>query len=784
MLYPDNFNELIGFNKIKDEIKKLCLTEQGQQLVDHLKHSDNIKTIQREIEGTSELKNILVLGYNIPIYYFSSIEPILNKAKIIGGFAEVEELHNLKNFIDIYNKCWTFIKTFIDFEIPTLNNLIPSTEITPHLYTALDKTLDASGEVKSNASSELMRINQEKLTKESALRSKINDIHASYTKQGYIGEDMSPTIRSGRAVIPVKAEYKRVVNGMIHDESSTGQTTFIEPEQVVQINNDLTELYYRERREIMRILTELTDLVKQNSLALYNASAFLETIDFIRAKAKFAIKTKGNAPLVSQNTKIDIKEAKHPLLALQMGNKVIANNFHFDEQNRVLLISGPNAGGKSVALKTLGLIQYMLQCGLLVPVKETSEFILFKDFFADIGDNQSLEDDLSTYSAHLSNMSHLLDNGTPKTLVLIDEFGTGTEPEYGGAIAETILEEILNTKAYGLITTHYANLKAFAQINSGIQNGAMGYDIENLRPLYQLSIGEPGRSYALEIAQSKGFRDDILDRAKSKIGGSHVSFDTLVKEVEQERLKLKHLTSSLESKESTLSSSINELKDERKKLKTDRKEIIENAKEAGRNIIQGSNKLIEKAVRDIKENKASKEVIKKAKGKIDHQSKLLKSKSTASKTVEKNLQIGDFVRIKGQSSTAEITALDLSFAEVSSGILKMKVPLNKLEKVGKQPSKRSTGSNIAQQLINKRSLFASKIDVRGDRTEEALPKVTAFVDEALLMGEQELQILHGKGSGILKEMIRQHLNGMRGIEKMEDAHIDHGGSGITIVHLA
>lgn len=784
MLYPNNFNELIGFNKIKEEIKKLCLTEQAQELVDNLKYSDSIDIIQREINETNEVKNIIELGYNIPIHHFSSIEPVLNKSKITGGFAEVEELHGLKGFIDIYNKSWTFIRTFIDFEIPSLNNLIPTTEITPHLYSALDRTLDAGGEVKSNASPELMRIHQEKLAKESSLRSKINELHESYTAQGFIGDDMAPTIRNGRAVIPVKAEYKRVVNGMIHDESSTGQTTFIEPEQVVQINNDLTELYYKERREIMRILTELTDLVKQNALALYNASVFLENLDFIRAKAKFAIKIKANAPVLTKGSTIEIKDARHPLLALTMGGKVIANNFYFDDANRILLISGPNAGGKSVSLKTLGLVQYMLQCGLLVPVKETSEFMLFKDFFADIGDNQSLEDDLSTYSAHLSNMSHLLEKGTPKTLVLIDEFGTGTEPEYGGAIAETILEEILETKAYGLITTHYANLKAFAQNNNGIQNGAMGYDIGNLKPLYQLSIGEPGRSYALEIAQSKGFRNDILERAKSKIGGSHVSFDTLVKEVEQERLKLKKLTSSLESKEATLSTSINELKDERKKLKQDRKEIIENAKEAGRNIIQGSNKLIEKAVRDIKEKKASSDAIKKAKGKIEHQSKLLKSKSKGPKVVDTNFQVGDFVRIKGQSSTAEITALDDKSAEITSGILKMKVQLSRLEKVGKKVKTTSSGSNVAQQLINKRSHFSSKIDVRGDRTEEALSKVTAFVDEALILGEKELQILHGKGNGILKEMIRQHLKGMRGIEKMEDAHIDHGGSGITIIHLS
>ena len=439
MLYPHNFNELIGFNKIKEEIKQLCLTEQAQQLVDQLKYSDDIKVIQKEIDETNELKNITALGYSIPIHHFSPVESVLNKAKIVGGFAEVDELHGLKSFIDIYNKCWTFIKTFIDFEIPRLNNLIPITEISPHLYKSLDRTLDINGEVKSNASPELMRIHQEKLAKESSLRSKINDLHESFTKQGYVGEDMSPTIRNGRAVIPVKAEYKRVVNGMIHDESSTGQTSFIEPEQVVQINNDLTELYYKERREIMRILTELTDLVKQNSLALYNASIFLETIDFIRAKAKFALKINANAPVITENSKVDIQEAKHPLLALSMKQQVIANNFHFDEKHRVLLISGPNAGGKSVALKTLGLVQYMLQCGLLVPVKETSEFILFSAFFADIGDNQSLEDDLSTYSAHLSNMSYLLDKGTPKTLVLIDEFGTGTEPEYGGAIAETIL---------------------------------------------------------------------------------------------------------------------------------------------------------------------------------------------------------------------------------------------------------------------------------------------------------------------------------------------------------
>jgi DNA mismatch repair protein MutS2 len=784
MLYPKNLTTLLGFEKIREAIIKKCISEEGRILVEKLKFSKNPKAIQLWLNETDEMKKIIDLGYSFPLYTFYQIQETLDKARIIGGFVEMDELFALKNFLEIYDKCSSFITKFIDFDIPHLNNLLPEQQVNPSLFRNLDNVFEPNGDLKSNASPELRKIRQEQLAKESSLRKKMGSLHEQFSSQGYISDDLAPTIRNGRACVAVKAEYKRVVKGMIHDESSTGQTTYIEPEQVVMINNELTELHYRERREIMRILTELTDSVRQNSHELKLGGSFLAYLDLIRSKALFAQDLKAIKPTINQQDKIEIKQAKHPLLLLNPTehHKVVANDLIFDLDTRLLLISGPNAGGKSVTLKTFGLLQYMLQSGLLVPVAEESSFKTFDQLFADIGDQQSLEDDLSTYSAHLTNMKHFLTHANNKTLVLIDEFGTGTEPEYGGAIAETILENIVETGAYGLITTHYANLKVYAQNTNGIQNGAMMYDIRSLTPLYQMVLGEPGRSYALEIAQSIGLQSHIIEKAQDKIGGSHVSFDALVKEVEIERLKLEELTTSLTLKEASLIKKLAKIDVDQQHLKDNRKTIIEEAKEAGRNIIQGSNRLIEKTVRDIKENKASKESIKNAHQKVDHQKKLLTPKKKKEPVSNIILKKGDFVRMIGMSSVAEILKIDGNNAEISSGILKMRVKLTQLEKVGEKP-KSGKGSNISQQLINKRSTFKAYLDVRGKRTEEAIDLVTKFVDEGLILGESELQILHGKGNGILRTMIRQHLKGMRGIATMVDAHIEHGGAGITVVTL-
>ncbi len=785
MLYPDNLTSLLGFEKIREAVHKKCVSEQGRDLVQKLTFSQNKTKIQLWLDETDEMKKIMDLGYSFPLYSFYQIQDTLNKARISGSFVEMDELFALKNFLDIYEKCWAFIVKFIDFELPYLKNTLPQQQVNASLFQNLERVFESNGDLKANASPELRKIRQEQLAKESSLRKQMSSLHEKFSAQGYISDDLAPTIRNGRACVAVKAEYKRTVKGMIHDESSTGQTTYIEPEQVVLINNELTELHYRERREIIRILTELTQLVHQNTNELKQGAYFLAYLDMVRAKALFAQDLNAIKPVIDENNKVSILEAKHPLLLLHPTehHKVVANDFIFDLDTRLLLISGPNAGGKSVALKTFGLLQYMLQSGLLVPVNEESSFKIFDQLFADIGDQQSLEDDLSTYSAHLTNMKHFLSYANKKTLVLIDEFGTGTEPEYGGAIAETILEEIVQTGAFGLITTHYANLKVYAQNTNGIQNGAMLYNIRSLTPLYQMVLGEPGRSYALEIAQSIGLQNNIIEKAQAKIGGSHVSFDALVKEVEIERLKLEELTTSLVIKEANLKKKLAKVDEDQQKLKENRKEIIEDAKEAGRNIIKGSNRLIEKTVRDIKENKASSESIKNAHQKVNHQKKLLTAKEKKEPISTVILRVGDYVRMIGMSSVAEILKIDGTKAEISSGILKMRVKLSQLEKVGQKP-KNTNESNVSQQLINKRSKFSAYLDVRGKRTEETLSIVTRFVDEALVLGEDELQILHGKGDGILKKMIRMHLKGMRGIATMEDAPIDNGGSGITIVTLA
>jgi len=785
MLYPKKLTSLLGFEKIREAIANKCVSEEGRILVDKLELSINPQKIQSLLNETEEMKKIMDSGYSFPLYTFYQIQSTIDRARIVGGFVEMDELFALKNFIEIYDKCLSFIKKFIDFDIPHLTELLPQQEVNTSLFRNLDNVFEPNGDFRTNASPELRKIRQEQLAKESSLRKKMSSLHDQFSNQGYISDDLAPTIRNGRACVAVKAEYKRVVKGMIHDESSTGQTTYIEPEQVVLINNELTELHYRERREIIRILTELTDGIRENIHELKIASCFLACLDVIRSKALFAQDIKAIKPNINHQNEIVIKQAKHPLLLInqQENHKIVANDIIFNIETRILLISGPNAGGKSVALKTFGLLQYMLQSGILLPVDEDSSFKIFDQIFADIGDQQSIEDDLSTYSAHLTNMKHFLSYANKNTLVLIDEFGTGTEPEYGGAIAETILENIVETGAFGLITTHYANLKVYAQNTSGIQNGAMMYDIRSLTPLYKMVLGEPGRSYALEIAQSIGLQNNIIEKAQTKIGGSHVSFDALVKEIEIERLKLEELTTSAILKEASLIKKLAKVEAEQKQLRDNRKEIIEEAKEAGLNIIKGSNRLIEKTVRDIKENKASSEAIKNAHQKVNHQKSILKPKKKKETVSNVILKVGDYVRMIGMSSVAEVLTIDGTKVEISSGILKMRVKLSQLEKVGEKP-KMTKESNISQQVINKRSNFSARLDLRGQRTEAAIATVTNFVDEGIILGEKELTVLHGKGNGILRTMIRQHLKGMRGIETMKDAHIDQGGAGITIITLS
>jgi DNA mismatch repair protein MutS2 len=604
-------------------------------------------------------------------------------------------------------------------------------------------------------------------------------------------------------VIPIAAEHKRKIKGFVHDESQTGQTVFIEPAEVFDANNEIRELEYEERREIYRILLALTDQIRPHLDDLKKAVNFLAQIDFIRAKAKLAVQLDAVMPKLHERPFVNWTNARHPLLHLsftKQGKTVVPLGVRLDEKARILIISGPNAGGKSVALKTIGLVQYMLQCGLLVPMADYSDMGVFQNLYIDIGDEQSLENDLSTYSSHLTSMKQFLIGANKRTLFLIDEFGTGTEPGLGGAIAESILEDLNKSGAYGVINTHYTNLKVFADKTPGLVNGAMRFDGEHLEPLYQLEIGRPGSSFAFEIAQKIGLPKGVIDRAKEKLGSQQVNFEKLLKELDIEKRVFSEKNLEISINQRKLAQQLAEYTALKTRLDNEQKQIVNDAKQKAKALVQQANQRIENTIREIKENKAEREATKQVRHELEQfEQKELKPETLV---VEKPQQaeeefetdngaitVGSYVRIASQNAIGEVLSLRGKDAEIRIGDLKSTVKLNRLEKVSKKTFKaatetkddrpRSQGVDMNEKMQN----FSFNLDIRGKRGEEALGEVDRFFDDALMLGYPELRIVHGKGDGILRTLVRNHLRGYKQVARMEDEHADRGGAGVTIVKM-
>ena len=564
---------------------------------------------------------------------------------------------------------------------------------------------------------------------------------------------------------------------------------------MLEINNEVKELQYAEKREVIRILTELTDRLRPEISNLSGVVKFLGLIDFIRAKARFSIEIEAVKPLWKSQKGFDWRQARHPILLLankEQNKEVVPLDIHLDSHNRVLLISGPNAGGKSVCLKTVGLLQYMFQCGLLVPANEDSEFGIFRDLFIDIGDEQSIENDLSTYSSHLVNMKNLLAHVTKGTLFLIDEFGTGTEPQFGGAIAESILSELKDSKGLGVITTHYGNLKEFADKQHGLINGAMKYDLNRLQPLYQLEIGKPGSSFALEIAQKIGLPKATIERAKERVGVKQVSLDQMLGRLESQKYEVDKAEKRVKAKEQELDELTSQYQELKQHLEGQQKEIIRNAKAEANALVKGANKKIERVIREIREEQADKEKVKSLRKELDTVKE--KTKPTPKdmpaqpKVVlaEGKIEAGSYVRIKGQETVARVTNIKGKDAELAIGGLSSIVKLNRLEKVSRKEFRQETQAQEAKgvSMNQKMADFSARLDIRGYRAEEVIPRLDQYLDEALLLGQTELHILHGKGNGVLRQIVRNHLKTYREVTDFRDEHADRGGAGITIVTMA
>lgn len=826
-IHPTNFEEKIGFHRIREKVANQCLCEIGKRKANSAKFLTDFKTIAQNIELTAEMKTICQMEDSFPVDGYADTTPFLERIKHEGSWLDETELFSLRRSLDAIKAILTFLRKGDKPKYPNLAQFASNVDYFPFIAERIDSILNRFGKIKDNASPELARIRSEITAKQSSVSKRIGSILRQAQADGLVDSDASTSLRDGRIVIPVSASNKRKLKGIVHDESATGKTVFIEPVEVVELNNEIRELEYDERREIVRILVEFASTLRPYLHELLESYNFLGEIDFLRAKGLFASTVAGAKPIMHTSPKVYLRKAVHPLLMLALkreGKEVVPLDIELDEQNHILLISGPNAGGKSVCLKTLGVSQYMLQCGFLPPVLENSEMGIFSKLFIDIGDEQSIENDLSTYSSHLMSMKFFLKNADSNTLILIDEFGAGTEPLVGGAIAESILQQFNQLGTYGVVTTHYSNLKHFAANAKGIVNGAMLFDMGRIEPLFKLEIGKPGSSFAFEIARKIGLPEEVLKLAESKTGTDYLSFEKHLKEIardkrywERKRDQIRKSTKKTEEYEQKLA-------DELETIKQQSKIIIKKAKEDAEGILATSNKIIENTIREIKESAADKERTRQARQELDEFKEKVKELTTeVDPSVEKKMEQirkrqqrnnerkqkrgeqnpnktqttakpkpivqGDKVRIIGQDAAGEVMQIDGKNAIVAFGSMLTTVKSSKLERISLTDYRRnertvkSPQTGIGFDLHKKRLNFKSDIDVRGFRTDEALETVQDLIDEAAMIGISRVRILHGKGNGILRQEIRNFLKSMPFVKSFADEHIDFGGTGITIVEM-
>lgn len=825
MIYPQNFEQKIGFDQIRSLIKERCLGSLGMDYTDRMQFSTDYDAIRKQLHCTWEFVHIVEMADDFPVDFFFDVRPSLRRVRIEGTFLEESELFDLRRSLDTIQAIVRFLRPGEEEEIryPYLYELSKEVEAFPQLVKRIDAILDKFGHIRDNASPELAHIRSSITSTLSSISRNLNAILRAAQSEGFVDKEVSPTMRDGRLVIPVAPSYKRKIKGIVHDESASGKTIFIEPAEVVEANNRVRELENEERREIVRILTAFTDELRPFIDEIIYSYEFLAEIDFIRAKALFAIETGGVLPTFENKRQIEWFHAVHPLLYLSLkrqGKTVVPLDLTLDEKNRILLISGPNAGGKSVCLKTAGLLQYMLQCGLLVPMHDNSRTGIFKDIFIDIGDEQSIEDDLSTYSSHLTHMKFFVRNANENSLLLIDEFGGGTEPQIGGAIAEALLDRFNQKRAYGVITTHYQNLKHFAEDTDGIINGAMLYDRHLMQPLFKLSIGNPGSSFAIEIARKIGLPEDVIASASEKVGSAYIDMDKYLQDIVRDKRYWESKRQNIRQREKKLEELTARYEADLTALEKQRKELLKQAKGDAAQILAEANARIENTIREIKEAQAEKEKTRAARQKFEQFKAELneepetdandlvsrklkqiaerKKRKQQRKKAEENqtqpattspIVVGDAVRLKGQNSVGEVLAVNGNNVTVAFGMLKSTVKSDRLEKVSKSQIKKENakatfiGEQTTEDMREKQLHFKQEIDVRGMRADEALQAVTYFIDDAIQVGCSRVRILHGTGTGVLRQVIRQYLKTVPGVAHFQDEHVQLGGAGITVVEL-
>jgi DNA mismatch repair protein MutS2 len=842
MIYPENFEQKIGFDQIRRLLKKGCSSSLGEEKVDEMTFLTHYEEMEEQLCHSEEFYRLLHSEEHFPECFFLDVRPALRKLRVEGTWLDEAELFDLRRSLDSIFQMVHFFETEEgeNSPYPRLSTLAAQTAVFPKVLKNMDAILSKFGKIVDHASPELSRIRREMASTMNGLSRRLQQIMKQAQADGLVEKDAAPSMRDGRLVIPVSPMYKRKIRGIVHDESATGKTVFIEPEELVEANNRIRELENEEYREIIRILTKFSDEIRPFAPEMVESYSFLGEIDFVRAKAQFANEIGAIKPRLENGPGMEWVKAVHPLLMLSLrkqNKSVVPLTLELNAHNRMLIISGPNAGGKSVCLKTVGLLQYMMQCGLMVPLHDSSRMGWFERLFIDIGDEQSIENDLSTYSSHLLNMKYFLRNAQENTLLLIDEFGSGTEPKMGGAMAEACLDRFNRQKAYGVITTHYSNLKHFADEHEGLFNGAMLYDRHEMRPLFMLEVGRPGSSFAIEIARKIGLPEEVIADASQKVGSEYIDMDKFLQDIVRDKRYWENKRQMIRQQEKRLAELTAQYETELDTIGKQRKEIVSKAKADAIRLFNESNAKIENTIRGIREAQAEKEEtqslrkelqqfrkeVEETEEVLDERiarqiAKIKRREEAKSRKAEEGertavantqtqdnknshsqlyntdkllditiIKPNDTVRIMGQQTVGRVLEIKGKKAMVAFGSVKSSVLLEQLEhaKLPKEKENPYTtlGRRTSEDIHEKKLQFKQEIDVRGMRGDEALQAVMYFIDDAIVTGVARVRILHGTGTGVLRQLIRQYLGTTPGVKKYHDEHIQFGGAGITVIDL-
>ncbi len=816
VIYPDSFEHKIGFTTIREWLKKRCKSSIGVEYCDLMEFSSDYIATLKKLKSTDEMVAINASDEDFPLNEVVDVSKILTEAKIPGKFIPQADMLMVRQALNVMTDLCAFFSAHKDNEgnskYPQLDSIASGITSFPLIVKSIDRILDKFGNVKDNASPELSDIRRSLSSTAGAINSMMRRVISKAVEAGYVDSDVAPSMRDGRLVIPVAPMNKRRINGIVHDESASGKTVYIEPAEIVEANNRIRELQMEERREVIRILTNLTEEMRPSIPDMLSSLSVVGELDFINAKAVLAQEIDAHLPVLEQHIELEWYHAVHPVLLkslLRQGKEIVPLDITLNSENRIAIISGPNAGGKSVCLKTVGIVQYMLQCGMLPPVYENSHMGLFDNIFVDIGDDQSLEDDLSTYSSHLKNMKFFLQKGNGSTLILIDEFGGGTEPQIGGAIAQAVLKQLNNKGIWGVITTHFQNLKHFAEETSGLVNASMLYDRHLMRPMFKLSIGNPGSSFAVEIARKIGLPESIISDAESIVGSDYINMDKYLLDIARDKRYWENKRMSIRQKEKKIESRLAQYEEDAEQLREKRREIINEAKQEAQKILESSNASIERTIHEIKVAQADKEKTIEARKKLEEEKKailegnsrenaFLKKAPKRKPKPEKSgnndtepLKAGDNVKLDGQGTVGKILEIQGKNATVAFGMLKTQVKLDRLKRTivaasigaSRPGATIVTGGATSDSQRERQLNFSQEIDVRGMRVDEAVQALTYYIDDAIRFNAKRVRILHGTGTGALRQYLRQYLDTVPGIKSYHDEHVQFGGAGITVVEL-